>query len=223
MDQFCDWRRDQFQCARRFECHDGRHHRDVEFSNGDFVQNIVGNYLFRLSNPGPFRAAHQPVCGHEFSLPANVHRNVVSNSTSTTLPNAVVLLFPPRVRETTAVRQSIGRRGGEQCGQLHRPGAPGIYMPVAFENNYAANMATAPVLTLAASQTLTNNLTLTSATAPASPAVWLMQTIPALDCRRMIPAMSSDGLLAITFTDTNGNFNVPVTAGNWASSPWTRR
>ena len=27
--------------------------------------------------------------------------------------------------------------------------------------------------------------------------------------------MSDDGLLAITFTDTNGNFNVPVTAGDW--------
>jgi len=30
---------------------------------------------------GSFRAAHQPVCGHEFSLPANAHGNVVSNST----------------------------------------------------------------------------------------------------------------------------------------------
>ena len=31
----------------------------------------------------------------------------------------------------------------------------------------------------------------------------------------MVPAQSSKGLIAATFTDTNGNFNVPVRAGNW--------
>ena len=88
-------------------------------------------------------------------------------------------------------------------------------MPVALANNYVANMSTAPMLTLAASQTITTNLTLANATTSISgnvvdagdPSIGL----PGL----LLPVQSADGLLAITFTDADGNFSVPVTAGTW--------
>ena len=35
-DELCHRRRDQLQCARRFECHDRRHHRDIDFSKRRF-------------------------------------------------------------------------------------------------------------------------------------------------------------------------------------------
>jgi hypothetical protein len=194
----------------------------LNFQNGDFVQNIVGNYLFRLSNPGGhFEPLTNQFAVTNFPFPQTFTGNVVSNSTSTTLPNAVVLLFPPpRPGNDGPSGNPLAGVVANNAGSYTVQVPPGIYMPVAFENNYAANMATAPVLTLAASQTLTNNLTLTSATAASISGSVVDANNSSIGLPGvMIPAMSSDGLLAITFTDTNGNFNVPVTAGNWGFKP----
>src|ERR1035441_2101465 len=68
----------------------------LNFQNGDFVQNIIGKYLYKLSSPGgrfapltnSFSVTNSPFL-QKFT------GNVVSNSTSTTVSNAVVLLFPP--------------------------------------------------------------------------------------------------------------------------------
>ena len=193
----------------------------LNFQNGDFVQNIVGNYLYVLSNPGGhFAPITNQFAVTNFPFLQTFTGNVVSNSTATTLPNAIVLLFPPPQPGDN------GPSGNPQSGvvannagsyTVHVP--PGTYMPVAFKGNYAANLTTAPVLTLAASQTITTNLTLTNATSSISGSVVDANNssigLPGV----MVPAQSHDGLLAITFTDTNGNFYVPVTAGNWGFKP----
>jgi hypothetical protein len=66
----------------------------LNFPNGDFIQNLVGNYLYKLS--GHFTP---PITNGfsvtNFPFAQKFTGNVVSNSTSTTLSNAVVLLFPP--------------------------------------------------------------------------------------------------------------------------------
>ena len=189
----------------------------LNFQNGDFIQNIAGNYLYVLSNPGNhFALLTNQFTVTNFPFPQTLTGNVVSNSTSTMVPNAIVLLFPPP-------RPGHNGPGGNpsagvvanNAGSYTVQAPPGTYMPVAFEGGYAANMGTAPLLTLAASQTITTNLTLTKATSSISGSVVDANNssigLPGV----MVPAMSSDGLLAISFTDTNGNFNVPVTAGNW--------
>jgi hypothetical protein len=61
------------------------------FQNGDFLQNIAGQYLFRLSSPG----GYFPPMTNVFTVtnspyPQSFTGSVVSNGTSTTLPNAVV-------------------------------------------------------------------------------------------------------------------------------------
>jgi hypothetical protein len=92
---------------------------------------------------------------------------------------------------------------------------PGTYVPVAFRSNYVANYTASPVLMLTNNQTITTNLTLTIATASISGSVVDASNsnigLPGV----LVPAMSTDGLIAVAFTDTNGNFNVPVTAGTW--------
>jgi hypothetical protein len=193
----------------------------LNFQNGDFVQNIIGNYLFKLSNPGGhFEPLTNQFTVTNFPFPQTFTGNVVSNSTSTTLPNAIVLLFPPpRPGNNGPSGNPLAGVVANNAGSYTVQMPPGTYMPVAFEGNYAANMGTAPVLTLAASQTITTNLTLTNATSSISGKVVDANNssigLPGV----MVPAMSSDGLLAITFTDTNGNFNVPVTAGMWGLKP----
>jgi uncharacterized repeat protein (TIGR03803 family) len=189
----------------------------LNFQNGDFMQNIVGNYLYVLSSPGGhFAPLTNSFTVTNFPFPQKFTGNVVSNSTSITVSNAVVLLFPPprpgnNGPSGNPLAGVVANNAGNYTVQL----PPGTYMPVAFAGNYAANMSSAPVLTLAASQTINTNLTVTSTTTSISGSVVDANNssigLPGV----MVPAMSTAGLLAITFTDTNGNFDVPVTAGTW--------
>ena len=189
----------------------------LNFQNGDFVQNIVGNYLYVLSSPGGhFAPITNQFAVTNYPFLQTLTGNVVSNSTSTTLPNAIVLLFPPPVPgDKGPSGNPLAGVVANNAGRYTVQAPPGTYMPVAFKGNYAANLNTAPVLTLAASQTITTNLVLTNATTSISGSVVDANNssigLPGV----MVPATSSDGLLAIAFTDTNGNFNIPVTAGNW--------
>ena len=85
---------------------------------------------------------------------------------------------------------------------------PGTYMLMSFQSNYMANMNTAPVLTLAANQTITTNVTSTNATGSISGNV-----VDAKNNSRiglpgvLIKAKSANSLLAMTFTDANGGFS----------------
>jgi hypothetical protein len=190
----------------------------LNFQNGDFVQNIVGEYLFKLSSPvGHFAPLTNQFAVTNFPLPQKFTGNVVSNSTSTTLSNAIVLLFPPPLPAENG--PSGGPLAGvvaNKAGSYTIPAPAGTYLLAAFRSNYLANFAAAPVVTLGASQTVTTNLTLTNATSSiagkfvdaSNQAVGL----PGV----MVSAMSTNNLLAIAFTDTNGNFNIPVTAGTWS-------
>src|SRR5450755_4564548 len=68
----------------------------LNFQNGDFVQNIIGKYLYKLSSPvGHFAPITNQFAVTNFPFPQKFTGNVVSNSTGTTLSNALVLLFPP--------------------------------------------------------------------------------------------------------------------------------
>ena len=192
----------------------------LNFRNGDFVQNIIGNYLFKLASPGShFEPLTNQFAVTNFPFPQTLTGNVVSNSTGTTLSNAIVLLFPPpRPGDNGPSGSPLAGVVANNAGSYIVQAPAGTYMPVAFKGNYAADMTAAPVLTLAASQTITNDLTLTSTTTSISGSVVDANNssigLPGV----LVPAMSDNGLLAITFTDTNGNFNVPVNAGTWGLS-----
>jgi hypothetical protein len=186
------------------------------FQGGDFAQNIVGSYLYKLSSPGGhFLPLTNQFAVTNFPFPQYFTGNVYSNSTSTKVSNAVVMLFPPQ-------RPGRNGPGGSPLAGVVVNSAggytiyvpPGTYVPVAFKSNYVANY-TAPVLTLTNTQTFTTNLTLTIATASISGSVVDASNssigLPGVS----IPVMSDSGLIALNFTDTNGNFNARVTAGNW--------
>jgi hypothetical protein len=57
----------------------------LNFRNGDFLQNLVGKYLYKLSSPsGHFVPLTNQFAVTNFSFPQKFTGNVVSNSTSTT-------------------------------------------------------------------------------------------------------------------------------------------
>jgi hypothetical protein len=188
----------------------------LNFQNGDFVQNITGNYLYRLSSPkGYFTPITNQFAVTNFPFSQKFTGNVVSNSTSTVVSNAVVLLFPaPRAGKDGPSGSPVAVAVANNAGGYILPAPPGTYMLVTCRSNYVADMAAAPVLTLAASQTLTTNLSLLKATSSISGQVADATAATGLG-GVLLPVQSDEGRLAIAFTDTNGNFNVPVTSGNW--------
>jgi hypothetical protein len=183
----------------------------LNFQNGDFVQNIVGKYLFKLSSPvGHFTPITNNFSVTNFPWPQKFTGNVVSNSTSTTVSNAVVLLFAGEAGSSPQAGV-VANNAGSYTVQA----PPGTYSLIAIKSNYVANANTAPMLTLAASQTITTNLTMTNATASISgtnvDASSSSIRLPGV----MVVAQSTNGQMAVTFTDTNGLFNARVTAGKW--------
>ncbi|MGD1089558.1 MAG: putative Ig domain-containing protein [Verrucomicrobiota bacterium] len=190
----------------------------LDFNNGDFVQNIVGKYLYRLSSPGGsftpitnlFTVTNFP-SGQEFT------GNVVSNATSTTLSNAVVVLFPaPRGGGNHGPGNPLAGTVANRSGSYTIQVPPGTYVPMAFRSNYVANYSSSPVLTLGGSQTITTNLTLTIATANISgqivDAVSNTIVLPGI----FTPVSSTNNQIAVSFSGTNGDYTERVVSGQWS-------
>jgi hypothetical protein len=182
----------------------------LNFQNGDFAQNIIGKYLFKLSSPvGHFAPLTNQFAVTNFPFAQKITGNVVSNGTSTTLPNAVVLLMPGP--DSSPVAGAVANNAGSYTIQV----PAGTYLPVAFRSNYLCNFSTPPVIALGGGATVTTNLILTNATASISGRVVDAANsslgLPGI----MLPMQSTNGLMGIGFTDTNGNFNVGVRSGQW--------
>ncbi|HEY9073537.1 MAG TPA: carboxypeptidase-like regulatory domain-containing protein, partial [Desulfobaccales bacterium] len=191
------------------------------FHNGDFIQNVAGQYAFKLSSPG----GHFTPLTNLFTVTNSPYAqqitgNVVSNGTSTALPNAIVLLFgPPRPGGKGPGGSPVAGAVANNSGGYTLLAPPGTYTPVAFKNGYVVNFSTAPVIILGAGQTVTTNLTATPATSSISGTLVDANNPGIALPGVLLPAKNSGGLLAVGFTDANGLFNVPVTAGTWGLNP----
>src|SRR5665213_2083011 len=190
----------------------------LNFQNGDFVQNIIGHYFYKLSSPVEhFAPITNSFSVTNFPFAQKFTGNVVSNSSSTTLPNAVVLLFPPpRPGKNGPGGNPVAGVVANSAGAYTVQAPPGTYTLVALTTNYVGNFKKAPVLTLGSGQTINTNLSATNATASitgkivdaANNAIGLPGVF--------LPLQSTNGLLAFSYSDTNGNFTARVTAGQWS-------
>jgi hypothetical protein len=181
----------------------------LNFQGGDFMQNVVGKYLYKLSSPG----GHFTPLTNQFAVTNFPFLQKFTGTT--TVSNAVVVLFPPpRLGHNGPGGTPLAGVVANNAGGYTIQAPPGTYVPVAFRSNYVANY-TAPLLTLGSGVTITTNLTLTIATTSISgtnvDANNSSIGLPGVG----VPVMSTNGLMTIAFTDTNGNFNARVTAGNW--------
>jgi Putative Ig domain len=186
----------------------------LNFQNGDFIQNLVGNYLYKIS--GNFTP---PVTNSfsvtNFPFPQKFTGNVVSNSSGTILSNAIIVLFPPPRPGHNDLGQPLGGAVANNAGAYSIMAPTGTYTLVAFETNYVFNTKKAPVITLGSSQTINTNLTLTNATTTITGKVVDAANntigLPGV----FLPVQSTNNMLMTTFTDTNGNFTARVTPGQW--------
>jgi len=188
----------------------------LNFQNGDFVQNLIGKYLYKLSSPGGrFTPITNLFSVTNFPYAQKFTGNVVSNSTSTTLSNAVVLLFPPPRPGHNGLGQPLGGTVANNAGSYTIMVPTGTYVPLAFRSNFVANYTTSPVLTLSSNQTITTNLTLTIATANISGQIVDAANNAIVLPGIFMPVSTTNGLIGGSFSNTNGNFTVRVTSGQW--------
>src|SRR5665213_2990031 len=187
----------------------------LNFPGGDFVQNIIGKYLFKLSSPaGHFSPVTDVFNVTNFPFAQKITGNVVSSGVN--VPYATVILFPaPRSGGDHGPGNPVAGTVANSSGVYSVQLPPGTYVPMAFKSNYVASYLDSPVLTLNNSQTITTNLSLTNATAGISGKIVDALNPGIVLPRLFVPAMNSSGLIAAGSSDTNGNFTIRVTSGQW--------
>jgi hypothetical protein len=188
----------------------------LNFQDGDFTQNITGKYLYKLSSPaGHFTAITNGFSVTSFSFAQKFTGNVVSNRTSTVIPHAVVILFPPPRSGDHGPGNPVAAAVADTAGAYTVLAPPGTYSFIAVRTNYVYDYSATPILTLGAGATVTTNLTLTSATASITGKFVDAATnsigLPGI----FVPGSSTNGQIAACFTDTSGNFSMRVTSGQW--------
>ena len=113
------------------------------FRNGDFMQNIVGQYAYVVSSPsGRFNPITNLLTVTNAGYAQSFTGSVVSNNSSTTLPNTVVLLMGPGKGKPVAGTLT------DHSGSYTLAAPPGTYKVLAVQANYVANTATLPSITL---------------------------------------------------------------------------
>ena len=186
----------------------------ILFNNGDFIQQTIGQYLFVISSTN---GAFTPVTNafNVTNLPYGQKiTGTVTNGAGVPVTNALVILFPPpRAGGDHGPGNPVALALADNSGVYAIAAPPGSYVPLAFRSNYVGNFSAAPMLTLGSAQTLTTNLTLSNATMTVSGSYVDTTNSGKVLAGVFVPLSTSDGLIVGGFTDTNGNFNVPVSAG----------
>jgi hypothetical protein len=177
----------------------------------EFQQLIVGNYLFKISSPsGSFAPITNSFAVTNFPFAQKFTGSIVNNGTN--VPNAAVIVFQ------SAGGNGLNPVGGaavNNAGNYTIQMPPGTYAMLAFKNGFLANTGGAADVSLAAGQVVSTNLTLINATETISG-----QVTDAADSAVGLPGLllsvqSTNGLLGIGFTDTNGNFTTGAVPNKW--------
>ena len=189
----------------------------LNFQNGDFAQSLVGQYLYKVSSPvSP--AGFSPVTNLFVvtnSFFSSAVTGAVENATSfTNIPNAIVLLClnqnGPLVVQAGTVANAAG------TFSLRAP--PGNYFMAAAKSNFVEDAANSGLPLLQAKTTTNGTVDLNSANTNITGRV-----IDAANSNGLAGvsgiAASTNGLLSLYFTDTNGNFYAPVTESNFWGAP----
>ncbi len=186
----------------------------LNFQNGDFVQDIVGKYIFVLSSP----VGHFAVVTNFFSVTNSPYAQTIAGSvvsSGTNVPNAVVILFPPPRSGDHGPGNPRAAALADNSGNYSIQVPPGTYVPLAFRGNYVADFLASPVVTVTNGQTVNANLTLTNATASISGQVVDLNN-PGIGLPGLLLPSSANSLITVGFTDTNGNFTLGVRPGTWS-------
>ncbi|HEX5399071.1 MAG TPA: carboxypeptidase-like regulatory domain-containing protein [Verrucomicrobiae bacterium] len=178
--------------------------------NPEIAQHIVGSYLFKLSSASG--AVTNSFIVTNFPFAQSLQGVVRSNETTVSVPYAVVVLFPPPRGGDHGPGSPVAATVANSIGNYSISVPPGTYIPVAFKDGFVANFSTAPTITTNSSGSL--YLILTNATESIS------GQIVDINTGEGIPGLfngngSANGFIALSFTDTNGDFTEHVVPDYW--------
>jgi hypothetical protein len=182
----------------------------INLSQSGFEQTIVGNFLVRLSSPfGNFTPITNSLVVTNFPFGQSIAGTIVANTTN--VANAVVLLFVPVGKNVNPVGGVVADASGNYS--INMP--PGNYLAVSFKDGFVADVNASPFMTLGSGSSIVTNLNLSSADRFIAGSVInasnVLSGIPGM----LMPIESQNGLLAVAFTDSTGNFVATVTADQW--------
>jgi hypothetical protein len=184
----------------------------LNFQNGDFMQNAIGKYLFKLSSPvGHFGPVTNLFDVTNFPYAQQFTGNVVNSGTN--VPNAIIVLFgPPRPGDGPGNPEAVALANSSGGYAIKAP--PGTYVPVAFRSDFVSSFVSPPVLTLTGGTTINTNLTLDAATQTISGTL-VDADNPGIGLPGIFLPVQANGVIGIAFSDANGNFTVHVNDGIW--------
>jgi uncharacterized repeat protein (TIGR03803 family) len=179
------------------------------FSASAIAQRMTAQYVYRFISP----TDRFPTTNVLFNVTNSSYAQSISGTVLngiSPVPNSGILLFPGSGMQTAPVAGAVAGNSGNYSIKV----APGTYTLWAFKSNYLADASTAAVVTLGTGASLSTNLSLLQATQSISGRCVYAGTNFGL-AGLLVVCQSTYGLLALGFTETNGNFNVPVNAGQW--------
>ena len=189
---------------------DGAIAAEVAFA-GDVAQQLVGQYIFKLSSPtGRFLAITRLFNVTNSAYGQSFSGSVQCNGTN--VPNVVVMVTPANSQKDSPVAGVVADNSGHYSIKLP-VGAYGFFL---FKSNFVADLTQAPTVDLGAGVSVSTNLT------------FLFPTTRTISGRVVDAGNSCLGLpgifvfcqsaasqIANGFTDAGGNFSVRVTSSQW--------
>jgi hypothetical protein len=178
-------------------------------SLGTVADRISGNFLVRVSDPNNsgVTPAIQTFTVSQKVLPQGVSGRMTAAGSGLPLSNALVVLAPQ-------TGNGVVGTVADTNGNYTIYSAPGSYAVICLQSGFLSDQVAGSVTINSnsfASVNLTNavaNTTVSGNVSDSSSAVGLPGLFIQIDNK-------TNNLFTGTFTDTNGNFAVPVTAGTW--------
>jgi hypothetical protein len=170
------------------------------------LDHIAGQYLFQVTDPqGVFSPVTASFSVLQKAYPQGVSGTVYSAGSGQPLANAAVLLVQQKANGGTGTFADAN-------GNFALGFVPGSYSLLAFKDGFAADQSVGVTLN-------SNSFSAVNLTNPVS-SQWLSGSVSDSGSGKGLPGIfvegsSTNNLMMIGFTDTNGGFNLPVPAGQW--------
>lgn len=176
------------------------------------LMDIAGQQIFRVTSPtGRFSPVTATLTVTNAQLPQSVSGTVYSNGVAG-LPYAMVVALSLEAGNNTFA----GAAMADGTGHYYLTLPAGQYGLLGLYPGYYVDQNLAPSVTLTNGITATNDLYATNSTAPVIAGhIYDAANSNALGGVFIQATESGGSLFAIGFTDTNGDFSMPVTSNNW--------
>jgi hypothetical protein len=186
----------------------------LNFQNGDFAQNLVGQYFYKISSPsGQFAAVTNVLTVTNMFFNSAVTGAVTSAVGGAAVSNAIVLLC---VEQNGFLNVKAGGVSGPS-GNFALSAPSGTYFLAAAQTNFVINLSAQSSFFMSTNSTNSVGIQLIPSTTSVTGKV-----VDATSAARL-PGLtglllSTNNYLSLYFSDTNGSFKASAITNGWTSS-----